>query len=70
MDAPLRNIDFTTSFCITFLTSHLQGIKQTLPNVKISNLLSSNLSPLLSSLFPISQLFKSPYSLIGKTVEI
>ena len=55
-----RNIDFTTSFCITFLTSHLQCIKQTLRNVKISNFFNSNLSPLLSLLFPIGQLFKSP----------
>jgi hypothetical protein len=60
---------FTTSFCLTLTTCHLQGIKQTLPYVKISNLLSSNLSPLLFSLFPTGQLFKSPYLLIGSTVK-
>ena len=36
----------TASFCLTFTTCHLQGVKQTLPYVKISNLLSSKLSPL------------------------
>ena len=60
----------TTSLCLTFTTCHLQGIKQTLPYVNISNLLSSNLSPLLSSLFPIGYLFKSYYSLIGSAVKI
>jgi hypothetical protein len=53
----IKNV-IIASFCLTFTTCHIQGIKQTLPYVKISNLFSSYLSPLLSSLFPIGQLFK------------
>ena len=64
-----KNNVITASFCLTFTTCHLQGIKQTLPYVKISNLLSSNLSSLLFSLFPIGCLFKSPYSLIESPVK-
>ena len=40
-----ENNVITTDFCIMFTTCHLQDIKQTLPYIKISNLLSSNLSP-------------------------
>jgi hypothetical protein len=64
----LKNV-FTTSFCIMFTTCHLQGIEQTPPYVKISNLLSSNLSPLFFLTLP-NWLFKSHYSLIGSTVNI
>jgi hypothetical protein len=52
----IYNNVITTIFCLMFSTCHLHGTKQTLPYVKISNLLTSN----LSSLFSIGQLFKFP----------
>ena len=47
-----KNNVITASFCLTFTICHFQGIKQTLPYVKISNLLSSNLSPLFILTLP------------------
>ena len=60
---------FTASFCLTFTTCHLHNIKQTLPYVKISNLLSSNLSPTFSYSSQLANCLNHPTPLLPNRIN-